>query len=106
MQLNTLIARQIVERATKIIQYPVNVMDENGQIIGSSDPKRLHKAHDGALLAIHDNRTVEIRVKLHILWLALKKESTYPSCIKIRLLASSAFRANQTLYGALGKWSK
>ena len=60
MQLNTLIARQIVERATKIIQYPVNVMDENGQIIGSSDPKRLHKAHDGALLAIHDNRTVEI----------------------------------------------
>ncbi|RSD29847.1 sugar diacid recognition domain-containing protein [Vibrio pectenicida] len=60
MQLNTLIARQIVERATKIIQYPVNVMDENGQIIGSSDPKRLHKAHDGALLVIHDNRTVEI----------------------------------------------
>jgi carbohydrate diacid regulator len=60
MQLNTLIARQIVERATKIIQFPVNVMDENGQIIGSSDPSRLHRTHEGALLAIHDNRTVEI----------------------------------------------
>ncbi|WP_295893591.1 sugar diacid recognition domain-containing protein [uncultured Vibrio sp.] len=60
MQLNSLIARQIVERASKIIQYPVNVMDENGQIIGSSDPKRLHRTHEGALLAIHDNRTVEI----------------------------------------------
>ncbi|NVD08610.1 XRE family transcriptional regulator [Vibrio sp. JPW-9-11-11] len=60
MQLNSLIARQIVERATKIIQYPVNVMDENGQIIGSSDASRLHKTHEGALLAIHDNRTVEI----------------------------------------------
>lgn len=60
MQLNTLIARQIVERATKIIQFPVNVMDENGQIIGSSDPTRLHRTHEGALLAIHDNRTIEI----------------------------------------------
>ncbi|MDC5705725.1 helix-turn-helix domain-containing protein [Vibrio europaeus] len=60
MQLNTLIARQIVERATKIIQFPVNVMDENGIIIGSSDPARLHRTHEGALLAIHDNRTVEI----------------------------------------------
>ncbi|PMJ99518.1 sugar diacid recognition domain-containing protein [Vibrio sp. 10N.261.55.A7] len=60
MQLNSLIARQIVERASKIIQYPVNVMDENGQIIGSSDPKRLHRTHEGALLAINDNRTVEI----------------------------------------------
>ncbi|MCK6264691.1 helix-turn-helix domain-containing protein [Vibrio sp. ZSDE26] len=60
MQLNSLIARQIVERASKIIQYPVNVMDENGQIIGSSDPARLHRTHEGALLVIHDNRTVEI----------------------------------------------
>jgi len=60
MQLNTLIARQIVERATKIIHWPVNVMDENGQVIGSSDPSRLHHTHEGALLAIHENRIVEI----------------------------------------------
>ncbi|GLT19612.1 XRE family transcriptional regulator [Vibrio zhanjiangensis] len=64
MQLNTLIARQIVERATKIIRYPINVMDDNGRIIGSSDPNRLHKTHDGALLAIHDNRIVEISAEL------------------------------------------
>lgn len=60
MQINSFIARQIVERASKIIQFPVNVMDETGQIIGSSDPSRLHKTHEGALLAINDNRTVEI----------------------------------------------
>jgi len=35
-------------------------MDENGIIIGSSDPSRLHRTHEGALLAIHDNRIVEI----------------------------------------------
>ncbi|MFB9216092.1 sugar diacid recognition domain-containing protein [Vibrio sinaloensis] len=60
MQINTLIAQQIVARATKIIQFPVNVMDDLGQIIGSSDAARLHHTHEGALLAINDNRKVEI----------------------------------------------
>ena len=45
MQINTLIAQQIVARATKIIQFPVNVMDDLGQIIGSSDAARLHHTH-------------------------------------------------------------
>ncbi|MGR5361851.1 sugar diacid recognition domain-containing protein [Vibrio mediterranei] len=60
MQLNSLIAKQIVDRAKKIIAYSINVMDENGVIIGSSDPIRLHQTHEGALLAIRDNRTIEI----------------------------------------------
>lgn len=60
MQLNSLIAKQIVDRAKKIIKYSINVMDENGVIIGSSDPSRLHQTHEGALLAIRDNRTLEI----------------------------------------------
>ncbi len=60
MQLNSLIAKQIVDRAKKIIDYSINVMDENGVIIGSSDPSRLHQIHEGALLAIRDNRTLEI----------------------------------------------
>lgn len=60
MQLNSLIAKQIVERAQKIIQHSINVMDDNGVIIGSSDPSRLHTPHEGALLAIKNNRTVEI----------------------------------------------
>ncbi|MGF1750305.1 sugar diacid recognition domain-containing protein [Vibrio cionasavignyae] len=60
MQLNALIAKQIVDRAKKIIQHSINVMDDNGVIIGSSDPSRLHHTHDGALLAIKDNRIIEI----------------------------------------------
>ncbi|MFC5076533.1 Carbohydrate diacid regulator [Vibrio thalassae] len=60
MQLNSLIAKQIVDRAKKIIAYSINVMDENGVIIGSSDPSRLHQIHEGALLALRDNRTIEI----------------------------------------------
>ncbi|OEE57890.1 XRE family transcriptional regulator [Enterovibrio norvegicus FF-33] len=60
MQLNTMIARQIVERAMKIIGHSVNVMNEQGLIIGSGDPHRLHQKHEGALLTLAENRVVEI----------------------------------------------
>ncbi|SKA45129.1 sugar diacid recognition domain-containing protein [Enterovibrio nigricans] len=60
MQLNTMIARQIVERTMKIIGHSVNVMDEQGLIIGSGDLSRLHQKHEGALLALTKNRVVEI----------------------------------------------
>ncbi|MGF1738540.1 sugar diacid recognition domain-containing protein [Photobacterium satsumensis] len=60
MQLNATIARQIVERTMKIIHHSVNVMDEYGRIIGSGDPSRLNQRHEGAVLAITDNRVVEI----------------------------------------------
>ncbi|MDD1791965.1 helix-turn-helix domain-containing protein [Enterovibrio sp. ZSDZ42] len=60
MQLNTMIARQIVERTMKIIGHSVNVMDERGLIIGSGDPSRLHQRHEGALLTLAENRIVEI----------------------------------------------
>ncbi len=62
MQLNEVIAKQIVERAMKIIHYSINVMDEQGRIIGSGDPNRLYQQHDGAILAITDNRVVDINV--------------------------------------------
>lgn len=60
MQLNEIIARQIVDRTMKIIPNSVNVMDDKGRIIGSGDPNRLHQKHEGAVLAIAESRTVEI----------------------------------------------
>lgn len=60
MQLTTVIAKQIVERSMKIIKHSVNVMDEYGVIIGSGDPSRLNCRHEGAILAINENRIVEI----------------------------------------------
>ncbi|HAS8220208.1 sugar diacid utilization regulator [Vibrio vulnificus] len=60
MKLNETIARQIVERTMKIIPYSVNVMDEQGRIIGSGDPSRLQQKHEGAVLAITECRVVEI----------------------------------------------
>lgn len=60
MKLNETIARQIVERTMKIIPYSVNVMDDQGRIIGSGDPSRLQQKHEGAVLAITECRVVEI----------------------------------------------
>ena len=53
-------AKQIVQRAMKIIPWSVNVMDEDGIIIASGEPSRLHQRHEGAILALKENRVVEI----------------------------------------------
>ncbi|MFO6423192.1 sugar diacid recognition domain-containing protein [Motilimonas sp. KMU-193] len=60
MEINAFTARQIVARTMKIIPYSVNVMDERGYIIGSGDPARLQQKHEGAKLAITEQRMVEI----------------------------------------------
>ncbi|MCK5664259.1 MAG: helix-turn-helix domain-containing protein, partial [Thiotrichaceae bacterium] len=44
----------------KIIKYSINVMNENGVIISSGDPSRLNCRHEGAILAITENRIAEI----------------------------------------------
>lgn len=60
MQLNDALAHQIVSRAMKILSFSVNVMDERGLIIASGNPERLHQRHEGAVLALTENRVVEI----------------------------------------------
>ena len=44
----------------KIIVHNINVMNAQGMILGSGDPHRIGSTHEGALLAISQNRTVEI----------------------------------------------
>lgn len=60
MQLTKDIAEQIVSRAVKIIKNPINVMDQQGIIIASADKSRIYTMHEGALLALNENRVVEI----------------------------------------------
>ncbi|WP_028864845.1 sugar diacid recognition domain-containing protein [Psychromonas aquimarina] len=60
MQLTESIAKQIVKRSMKIIKHSVNVINEHGIIIGSGDPSRISRRHEGAVLAINENRIVEI----------------------------------------------
>ncbi len=60
MQLTSSIAKQIVKRSMRIIKHSVNVINEHGIIIGSGDPSRINGRHEGAVLAINENRIVEI----------------------------------------------
>ncbi|OOF71340.1 hypothetical protein BKG89_00475 [Rodentibacter caecimuris] len=60
MQLDTTIAQKIVKRAMQIIHYSVNVMNDDGVIIASGNPQRLSQRHTGAVLALRENRVVEV----------------------------------------------
>lgn len=60
MKLSKTTAQQIVRRTMQIIPHSVNVMDENGIIIASGDPKRLNQHHTGAVLVLRRNQAVEI----------------------------------------------
>ncbi|MEN9659294.1 MAG: hypothetical protein RL571_2759 [Pseudomonadota bacterium] len=58
--LNAALAQEIVNRTMAIIGSNVNVIDASGTVIGSGDAKRLGKQHEGALLVLSQQRTVEI----------------------------------------------
>ncbi len=68
MQLNRQIALKIVQRASQAIGLPINVMNEKGVIIASSNPKRLQQLHTGAVLALREDRVVEIDNQLAAQW--------------------------------------
>ena len=54
------LAQDIVDRTMRIIPFNVNVMDGRGIILGSGETSRIRELHSGALLALAQNRTVEI----------------------------------------------
>lgn len=58
--LNTRLAQKIVARTMEIIGCNVNIMDAKGTIIASGDTERIGSIHDGALLALSQERTVNI----------------------------------------------
>lgn len=68
MKLSKTTAQQIVRRTMQIIPHSVNVMDENGIIIASGDPKRLNQHHTGAVLVLRRNQAVEIDENLAKQW--------------------------------------
>jgi carbohydrate diacid regulator len=58
--LTTQIAQSIVDRTMEILDNNVNIMNVRGEIIGTGDLARLGEIHEGALLALAQQRTVEI----------------------------------------------
>lgn len=57
------LAQDIVDKTMKILGKNINIMDENGIIIGSGDKKRLNQFHEGAAKVIEENKKLEIYSK-------------------------------------------
>jgi carbohydrate diacid regulator len=54
------LAQEIVERTMKILNSNINVMNNEGVIIGSGDSERIDQLHAGALLVLERGESVEI----------------------------------------------
>ena len=54
MQLSRHSAQQIVEQIGKLVRQNINLMDESGHIIASTDPKRIGSFHQGAYRIISE----------------------------------------------------
>jgi carbohydrate diacid regulator len=50
--LNKELAKRIVERTMNVVNYNINIMDENGVIIASGDKERIGTIHEGAIIAL------------------------------------------------------
>lgn len=53
MYLNEEMARSIMEEISNVIQEDLNIMDETGLILASTDPKRINTFHEGAHILIN-----------------------------------------------------
>ncbi|WP_118185412.1 sugar diacid recognition domain-containing protein [Paraburkholderia phosphatilytica] len=60
MEIDSRLAREIVERTASVMPFDVNVMDAGGSILASTDPARIGSLHAGAQLVLAGRRTVEI----------------------------------------------
>jgi len=60
VKLSKVIAQKIVLEMMNVVPYNINVMDENGVIIGSGDIKRIGNIHEGAMKAIENQLINEV----------------------------------------------
>lgn len=55
MKISTNTVRNLIRELSQVINYDLNIMDENGIIVSSTDADRIGQFHEGALLVIRDN---------------------------------------------------
>lgn len=68
MKINQQLAQDIVKRTMKIINYSVNVMNDEGVIIASGNPLRIGELHIGAVLALRNSSVIEIDDEQVLKW--------------------------------------
>ncbi len=63
MKITHQLAQDIVDKTMSILGKNINIMDENGVIIGSGDKSRLNQFHEGAAQVIKEGKKLEIYSK-------------------------------------------
>ncbi len=63
MRITHKLAQDIVDKTMNILGRNINIMDENGVIIGSGDKSRLNQFHEGAAQVIKEGKKLEIYSK-------------------------------------------
>lgn len=60
LQLSEKQAQEIVDKMMQDIPYNINIMNEQGIIIGSGQKKRVGTVHQGAVRALQTGRMIEV----------------------------------------------
>ena len=55
MKITYMNSQEIAERIGKILNHPINIMDETGRIVASTDTSRIGDIHTGAKELIEKN---------------------------------------------------
>jgi carbohydrate diacid regulator len=72
MYLQQRTAARIIEEISKVLPYDINIMDETGAIIASTNPARIGAFHRAAYKIIHEN----------LERLAVHRDGAYEGCLK------------------------
>ncbi|GGE15731.1 CdaR family transcriptional regulator [Marinithermofilum abyssi] len=78
MQLTYEIAQKMVERTIPILQCNINIMDQNGVIIGTGETERLNTVHKGARKVIATGKSVEVTPRDSEEWPGVKPGVNLP----------------------------
>lgn len=80
MKLRKSLADKIVSRTMEITQLNINVMDQRGIIISSSDVKRLHTFHEAALQVIASGEEIVLTAQESRKWAGTRPGINMPIC--------------------------
>ena len=72
MYLNASLAKEIISEISDVIDENINIIDEKGVILASTDPERINTIHEGARLIIQSN----------LKQLIVENDDDYPGCKK------------------------
>ena len=60
MRITSELAHPIILKLKALVNYNINIMNDDGLIVGSTDPDRLYQIHQGALQVIESKEPILI----------------------------------------------